>query len=81
MKEMLQKQLTQSILNKQKYKGLGCPSIIEEICKNNNLTFNIDDEYNSWEVDWWAEITDKDGVLFCDVNGSMYYGTVELTFY
>ena len=80
MKEVLHQVLTKSILNKRNYSGLGYPAIVEEICNKNELVFNLDDEYNSWEVDWWANITTKSGDEYCEVSGSMYYGTISLNF-
>lgn len=49
-----------------------CPSILERVCKDNNWVCKIGEEYNGWEVDWWADVIIKK-ITVC-VGGSMYYG-------
>lgn len=73
--------ILQAIINKQEYNGVGFPSIIEEVCRYNHLQFDLDFDYNGWEVDWWANILTEDDKLYCKVSGSMYYGTVKINRY
>ena len=80
MKNNLYNSLQQSLINKKNYSGLGCPSIVEEVCNNNNLDFEINPEYNGWEVDWYGEILTYEGDHYCNVYGSMYYGTINIEF-
>lgn len=80
MENDLKQLLLTKLKTKQNYKGLGYPSIIEELCESNDLKFEIDPEYNSWECDWWAIIYDSEKRPYCNVSGSMYYGTITLDF-
>ena len=63
------------------YKGihiidLACPYAVEQVCDENGWAFEMDLDYNGWQVDWWAQITINNIVI--NVSGSMYYGNVEL---
>jgi hypothetical protein len=53
-----------------------CPALLSSICDYNNWTFEMDDDYNSWEVDWCGEIKTQNATI--SVDGSMYYGTINL---
>lgn len=53
-----------------------CPALLSSICDYNQWNFYIDDDYNSWEVDWTGEIKTQNATIF--VDGSMYYGTVNI---
>lgn len=61
-----------------KYESLNflCPGILERVCKNNNWVCHINEEYNGWEVDWWADVIIKN-ITVC-VYGSMYYGNAKI---
>lgn len=52
------------------------PSLFELVCNINNWEFNIDEDYNGWEVDWSADIITDSGTIV--INGSMYYGSAFL---
>lgn len=54
-----------------------CPGIFEDVCKTNNWKFELDDDYNGWEVDWWGDIITDSGTVH--IYGCMYYGTAILT--
>ena len=54
-----------------------CPATFEGVCADNGWTFELEEEYNGWEVDWWADIITDNGIIH--VYGSMYYGTATLT--
>ena len=56
-----------------------CPALFEGICDQNNWKFKLNEEYNGWEVDWWANIEMKDCII--SVSGSMLYGTAHLSVY
>lgn len=53
-----------------------CPALLSSICDYNHWDFYIDDDYNSWEVDWSGEIKTQNATI--SVDGSMYYGTVNI---
>ena len=53
-----------------------CPGLLSSICDYNHWDFYIDDDYNSWEVDWIGEIKTQNATI--SVDGSMYYGTVNI---
>lgn len=54
-----------------------CPAIFEQVCEENGWEFILGDEYNGWEVDWWADIKLKDCIV--GVGGSMLYGTASVS--
>ena len=53
------------------------PGVFEQVCEENGWEFNIDSDYNGWEVDWCAYITVDSYTI--NVCGCMYYGTANLT--
>lgn len=53
------------------------PGVFEQVCEENGWEFNIDSDYNGWEVDWWGDVTINDVIV--DIYGCMYYGTAKLT--
>ena len=53
-----------------------CPALLSSICDYNNWEFEMDDDYNGWEVDWTGEIKTHNATI--SVDGSMYYGTVNI---
>lgn len=53
------------------------PGVFEQVCEENGWEFNIDSDYNSWEVDWRGDVTINDVIV--DIYGCMYYGTAKLT--
>ena len=57
-----------------KYESLDflCPSILERICEDNNWVCKVNEEYNGWELDWWADVIIKK--ITIHVYGSLYYG-------
>ena len=55
-----------------------CPAYFERECERLGWTFELEEGYNGWEVDWWATITTAEDVEI-HVYGCMYYGTAELT--
>lgn len=53
-----------------------CPGFFEKECERIGWKFDIDYDYNGWDVDWWGTITaDKNKI---NIYGSMYYGTATL---
>jgi hypothetical protein len=65
------------------YKGvhiidLACPNTFEQVCDENGWIFEMDLDYNGWQVDWWAKIIAND--ITINVSGSMYYGDVKLEY-
>lgn len=65
------------------YKGvhlidLACPNAFEQVCDENGWMFEMDLDYNGWQVDWWAKIIANDIII--NVSGSMYYGDVKLEY-
>lgn len=80
MIEQLRRAVTESILFKTKYVGLGYPAIIDEVCEKNNLVFEMNPDTNGWEVDWWGEIKTESGEVYGEAHGSMYYGSLRLNF-
>ena len=54
-----------------------CPAIFEQVCEENGWEIILGDEYNGWEVAWWADIKLKDCIV-C-VGGSMLYGTASVS--
>ena len=55
---------------------LACPFAVEQTCDENGWAFEMDLDYNGWQVDWWAKIITSE--VSIDVSGSMYYGKTEL---
>lgn len=53
------------------------PGVFERVCEENGWEFNINSDYNGWEVDWWGDVTINDVIV--DIYGCMYYGTAKLT--
>ena len=53
-----------------------CPVFFEKECERLHWKFEIDPDYNGWDVDWCGTIiTDKQEIK---IYGSMYYGTATL---
>ena len=55
---------------------LACPNAFEQVCNENGWIFEIDLDYNGWEVDWSGQIFANDIII--NVFGSMYYGNANL---
>lgn len=54
-----------------------CPALLESICDDNDWEFEMDDDgYDGWEVGWGATIRTDNATI--SVDGSMYYGTINL---
>ena len=53
-----------------------CPALLDSICEYNNWEFEVQDVYTNWEVNWGGIIKTPNAII--NVNGSMYYGTVNI---
>lgn len=57
---------------------LACPNAFEQVCDENGWIFEIDLDYNGWEVDWSGKVFANDIII--NIFGSMYYGSVNLEY-
>lgn len=77
MKEIIEKIANREI-EKHHFVGV-CPRYFEDLCEINNWNFDLNSDYNGWQVDYWATITiDNTKVVY--INGTMYNGTADLYF-
>ena len=49
-----------------------CPGLFEKVCENNHWNFELDFDYNGWEVDWQANVRINKQII--RISGTMYYG-------